>query len=183
MKKATLLLFLALAACMTPPPNYGNHLTEEHHLFPEEEGRIDALLRNTAGKELSVVVQVPAARNMLSNGVLIGTLKMGAGSASVNVLRDTLRASKEPAVAVVGISDAMTVATIEAAIQQLEGKPTTTTILFAGDADYVEQLQQITSKAGVPFEGVAYSGEAESDKAESDKAESDKAESDKAEGQ
>ncbi|MDR3087442.1 MAG: hypothetical protein LBU45_05775 [Azoarcus sp.] len=141
-------------------------MTEGQPLSPEEQGRMDALLQNPRGKELAVVVQVPAAKNMFSNGVFIGTLKMGAGSASVDVLRDTLLASKEPAVAVVGTSDALTVATIEAAIQQLEGKPTTTTILFAGDADYLEQLQKVTSKAGVPFEGVVYSDKADADKAE-----------------
>lgn len=158
MKKPVLLLFATvtavLAACMTPPPRSEDHMASNPQILPEESERIDAL--TNAGKSFSRIVAVPAADNMLSNGVAIGILWMGSGSASADALLGILRKEKEHAVAVVGKSDALTVATIKATIQQLDKNPTTTTILFAGESKYVEQLQELTSKAGVPFEGVVF---------------------------
>jgi hypothetical protein len=123
-------------------------------IMPEESERIEAL--NDAGKNFSRIVTVPAADNMLSNGLTIGILMMGSGSASADSLLDVLLKEKEPAVAVVGKSDALTAATIEATIRQLDNKSTATTILFAGESKYVERLQKLTDKAGVPFEGVVF---------------------------
>ncbi|MCL1825351.1 MAG: hypothetical protein FWG26_05315 [Betaproteobacteria bacterium] len=129
-------------------------MTGNQQMIPEESERIQALL--DAGKNLSHIVIVPAADNMLSNGVVIGALKMGSGSGPADSLLGFLREEKEQTVAVVGKSDALTAATIEAAIRQLGDKPTATTILFAGDSDYVKQLQELTGKANVPFEGVVF---------------------------
>jgi hypothetical protein len=163
MKKSVLLLFtvatVALSACMTPRSE--DHMASSPQIFPEELERIEAL--NDAGKNFSRIVTIPAADNMLSNGVTIGVLMMGGGSASADLLLDILRNEKERVVAVVGKSDALTAATIEATIQQLDNKPTTTTILFAGKSKYVEQLQKLTEKAGVPFEGVVFPAPQEKD--------------------
>jgi hypothetical protein len=159
MKNPILLLLTTVmvalsAACMTPPPSSEDLTVGSPKIMPEEAERIEAL--NDAGKNFSRIVIVPAADNMLSNGVAIGVLMMGSGSASADSLLDVLRKEKEPAVAVVGKSDALTAATIKATIRQLDNKPTATVILFAGESKYVEQLQKLTEKAGVPFEGVVF---------------------------
>jgi len=158
MKKPILLLLTmltaVLAACMNPPPRSGDYMTGKQQIIPEESERIQALL--DAGKSFSHIVTVPAADNMLSNGVVIGALKMGSGSGPADSLLGFLQEEKEQTVAVVGKSDALTAATIEATIQQLGDKPTATTILFAGDSDYVKQLQESMGKANVPFEGVVF---------------------------
>jgi len=144
---------MALAACMTPPPRSGDHLVGKQQIIPEESERLQAL-RN-AGKTFPLIVTVPAANDFLSNKVAISVLKMNGGSASADLLLDILRKDSAPAVAVVGKDDALTVATIKAAVRQLN-KPTTTTILFAGKPTYVEQLQESMGEAGVPFEGVTF---------------------------
>jgi hypothetical protein len=160
MKKPILLLLTMVtvalsAACMTPPPSHSTgHTADTLKIMPEELERIEAL--NDAGKNFSRIVTVPAAGNMLSNGLAIGVLMMGSGSASADSLLDILRKEKEHAVAVVGKNDALTAATIEATIRQLDNKPTATTILFAGESKYVARLQKLMDKAGVPFEGVAF---------------------------
>jgi len=143
-----------LTACMTPPPRSGDHMVGTQQIIPEESEQIQALL--DAGKTFSLIVTVPAANDMLSNIVVIGALKMNSGSAPADSLLDILQKEKGPTVAVVGKSDALTVATIEAVIQQLDGNPTATTILFAGKTKYVKELQELTDKAGVPFEGVVF---------------------------
>lgn len=158
MKKAVLLFsttaIASLAACMTPPPRSGDHLVGSPQTIQEESEQVQALL--DAGKTFSLIVTVPAADNMISNGISIGVLKMNSGSAPADLLLDILQKEKEPTVAVVGKSGALTVATIEAAIRQLGSRPTSTTILFAGEPTHVEQLQKVTGKAGVPFEGVDF---------------------------
>jgi len=130
-------------------------MLSSQQFIPEETEQIQAL--SDAGKSFTVVITVPAADNMLSNGVVIGALKMGSGSAPADSLFAILRDENEQAVAIVGKSDALTIATIEAAIQQLDGSSTATTILFAGKSKSVAQLQRVTDKAGVPFEGVVLS--------------------------
>ena len=145
---------MALPACMTPPPRSGDHLVGKQQIIPEESERLQAL-RN-AGKTFPLIVTVPAANDFLSNKVSISVLKMNGGSAPADLLLDILRKDSAPAVAVVGKDDALTVATIKAAVRQLNGKPTTTTILFAGKPTYVEQLQESMGEAGVPFEGVTF---------------------------
>jgi hypothetical protein len=158
MKKTVLLLstviVAALTACMSPPPRSEDHMVSSQEILPEESEQLQAL--RDAGKDFSHVITVPAAGNMLSNGVIIGALMMGSGSAPADSLLVILREGKEQAVAVVGKSDALTTATIETAIRQLGDTPTTTTILFAGKSRYVEQLQRATDKAGMPFEGVVF---------------------------
>ncbi|MDR2925715.1 MAG: hypothetical protein LBU76_07210 [Azoarcus sp.] len=160
--KKTLVLFSAalaalLAACMNPPPRSGDYMATNQQMLPEESERVQALL--DAGKAFSHVVTVPAADNMLSlfsNEVSIGTLKMGSGSGPADSLFDILRGEKRQTVAVTGRSDALTAATIEAAIKQLDGNPTNSGILFAGKQKYVKQLQKLADKAGVSFEGVVF---------------------------
>jgi len=157
--KKTIFLFsivvvTALAACMTPPPRSGDHMVSNQQTIPEESERIQALL--DAGKNFSLVITVPAANNMLSNGVSTGVLKIGSGSAPADSLLDILRGEKEQTIAVVGKSDMLTASTIKTAIQQLNGNPTATTILFAGAPKYVKKLQRLADKANVPFEGVAF---------------------------
>lgn len=161
MKKTLVLLSAALVAllagCMNPPPRSGDYMATNQQTLPEESERIQALLN--AGKAFSHVVTVPAADNMLSllsNEISIGTLKMGSGSGPADSLFDILRGEKRQTVAIVGKSDALTAATIEAAIKQLDGNPTNSSILFAGRQKYVEQLQTLADKAGVPFEGVVF---------------------------
>ncbi|MCL2590715.1 MAG: hypothetical protein FWD67_07525 [Betaproteobacteria bacterium] len=161
MKKPIFLLSAAvtalLAACMTPPPRSGDYMVSNQQIILEESDRIQAL--RDAGKTFSHIVTVPSADDMLSilsNSVAIGVLKMNSSSGPADSLLGILRKGDEQAVAVVGKSDALTVATIEAAIRQLNGNPTATAILFAGDPDYVKQLQESTGKAGVPFEGIPF---------------------------
>jgi hypothetical protein len=159
MKKSAFLLLTTvtvavLAACMTPPPRSEDHTVGGQQVIQEEKDRIDAL--TNAGKNFSRIVTVPAANNMLSNGVAVGVLRMGSGSASADTLLEILQKGEEQAVAVVGKSDALTTATIEATIQQLDDHPTATTVLFAGEQEYVMKLQKAAEKAGVPFEWVVF---------------------------
>jgi len=158
MKKMVFLLSTAIvivsAACMTPPPGARDHMVSDPQIIQEESEQLQALL--DAGKSFSRVVTVPAANNMLSNGVFIGVLMMGSGSTPADSLLDILREGKEQAVAVVGKSNALTTATIKAAIRQFGGKPTATTLLFAGESSSVEELQKLAEKAGVPFDGIAF---------------------------
>ena len=151
-----------LSACMTPPPRSGDHMTSSQQIVPEESEQIQALL--DAGKDFSRVITVPAAGDMLSNSVAIGALKMGSGSAPADLLFDVLREEKEQSVAIVGKSDALTIATIKAAIRQLDGSSTSTTILFAGKPKSVKRLQRLTDKKGVPFEGVVFPSQREEDR-------------------
>jgi hypothetical protein len=172
MKKPISLLFIAaaaiLTACMNPPPRSGEYMTGKQEIFPEESERMQVL--RDAGKDFSHVVTVPASDNMLSNGTAIFALKRGSGSGPADSLLDILRAGKAEAVAVVGKSDALTAATIEAAIKQLDGSRTDATILFAGKPGYVKKLRALTDKAGVSFEGMVFppQGNPEPDQAEPD---------------
>jgi hypothetical protein len=161
MKKPIPLLLIAatavLAACMTPPPRSGEYMSTHQEIFQEESDRMQTL--RDAGNEFSLFVTVPAADNLLhpfTNGAAIVALKIGGGSGPAEELLDILRKESAQAVAVVGKSDALTAATIEAAIQELKGSPTSTTILFAGKSKDVEKLQALADKAGVPFVGVAF---------------------------
>ncbi|MDR2880701.1 MAG: hypothetical protein LBV29_02205 [Azoarcus sp.] len=146
---------------MNPPPRSEDHMVSNPQIIPEESERIQAL--RDAGKDFARVVTVPAANNIVSNSVIIATLMMRSGSAPVDSLFELLREGKEQAVAVVGKNDALTAATIEAAIQQLGDNPTATTILFAGKSKYVKELQKLSEKASVPFEGVDFPTSQEKD--------------------
>lgn len=93
---------------------------------------------------------------MVANGMAVSSLKLGQASKASQGLTQMLAASKAASVAVVGPSDALTVATIEAAIKDLKGRPTTTKVLFAGSRDHVEHLRQVAQQAKVPFGATVY---------------------------
>ncbi|KAF1021546.1 MAG: hypothetical protein GAK30_01765 [Paracidovorax wautersii] len=120
----------------------------------EVAGRLQALSR--AGQTPGIVMGVPSAGSMLANGMAVSSLKLGQASKASQGLTQMLAGAKTASVAVVGPSDALTAATIEAAIKDLKGRPTTTQVLFAGSRDHVEHLRQVAQQARVPFSGVVY---------------------------
>ena len=143
MKASFLLCLLVLAGCASTAPQdstWSNRLRE----------KVAACIAATRQTDL-VVVDVPAARNTISNKMAIATLSMG-GSNSVDALVQILSEPTRSAVAVIGINDEMTAATLAEAIKRLSSgtKRSSQPVCFVGEKSLGISLKTTADHAGVP---------------------------------
>lgn len=134
--------------------NYTEVPFKEKKINNSESKQIIALLE--AGKDVEVVVPVPAADSWVATGMVIAALKTGVNSTPVDKLTDILKASKVKTVTVVGESPSINRATIELAFRNMSGLKSSTLIYYAGTQDDLDAISRESKEAGLSFEGVIY---------------------------
>lgn len=149
-----LILGFLVAGCSTSPISRPPSSSTSSRIPDGDAGRIKALL--SAGKDFGTIISVPAAGNAISNAMMVTALKAGSGSSSVNDLVKFLKAPGSRGVAVVGTHDAVTSATIEAAVRELNGAGSAAKIYFAGEEKYGKSLAAMGATAGVKIEAVVF---------------------------
>lgn len=144
MKKTTsliLILFIAmLTSCATPSGT----------------AKLGALTK--AKNDVSLVMEVPSANNPISNQMIVSSIKAGLGDdgpAVVDLVK-ILKDSNTKSIAVLGDNDAVTAATIEAALKRLQGFKPSAKLYFVGEASYGQAIKAQADAAGINFEAVVY---------------------------
>lgn len=142
----TLLFFIAmLTGCATPSGT-----------AKATQSRLDALTK--VKNDVSLVMEIPSANNAISNQIMVSSIKAGLGDdgpAVVN-LAAILKAPNTKSIAVLGDNDAVTAATIEAALKRLKGFKPSAKLYFVGEASYGQALKAQADAAGINFEAVVY---------------------------
>jgi hypothetical protein len=100
-----------------------------------------------------LIIDVPAARNALSNMMLVSGLKTGSGSLAVSQIVQTLKSLPVGAVAVMGDKASVTEATVLAALKELKASTTKTqsTLILVGEVDNPGDLDNAANEVGVTF--------------------------------
>jgi len=106
--------------------------------------------------DVSLVMEVPSANNAISNQIMIASIKAGVDSTAVVDLVAILKGSNTKPIAVIGDNDAVTAATIEASLKQLQGFRPSAKLYFVGEASSGQALKAQAEAAGVNFEAVVY---------------------------
>lgn len=138
-----LLFFIAmLTGCATPSGT--------------AKARFSALTK--VKNDVPLVMEIPSANNAISNQMLVSSIKAGIGDdgpAVVNLVA-ILKDTNTKSIAVIGDNDAVTAATIEAALKRLKGFKSSAKLYFVGEASYGQALKVQADAAGISFEAVVY---------------------------
>ena len=130
---------LLLAACATPDaPSQGG-----------QSVAAQALKEVGAGKLL--VVQVPAASNPISNGMIVSMLAGGSSTGSVNNILMALRVP-DGGVHVTGRSPSVNVATLKRALKDFQGRSNARVYIDASPAQ-INELRELATPKGIVING------------------------------
>ncbi|NMM07109.1 hypothetical protein [Polaromonas sp.] len=99
-----------------------------------------------------IALEVPSSKSGIANKMAAATMKMG-GSITVDALVKVLSQPTRPALAVIGESDELTAATLQAALDKLAPAPgrSKKPICFVGEASYAAQLKPVAESVGLPL--------------------------------
>jgi hypothetical protein len=143
------LLVAMLAGCATPSGTGKASLSAT-------QSRLAALTK--VKNDVSLIMEVPSANNAISNQIMVSSIKAGLGDDGPAVV-DLVAILKDPntkSIAVLGDNDAVTAATIEAALKRLQGFKPSAKLYFVGETSYGQALKAQADAAGVNFEAVVY---------------------------
>lgn len=135
-------LVMVLSGCATTGANQVPYSAQK---------RMETLAPWASGPGKLVVIEVPAPNNAISTAMAAGSLKMGGSSLAADQIVQLLRSSSVGTVAVIGESDAMNAATVQAALRQIQGaapKGKTTLVLVGEQAD-TASLKAAAASTGV----------------------------------
>lgn len=137
-----ILLITMLTSCATPSGT--------------AKSRFSALTK--VKNDVSLVMEIPSANNAISNQIMVSSMKAGIGDDGPPVvnLAAILKDPNTKSIAVLGDSDAVTAATIEAALKRLQGFKSSAKLYFVGEAGYGQALKAQADAAGINFEAVVY---------------------------
>lgn len=142
-----ILLITMLASCATPSGTGNASLSAT-------QSRLAALTK--VKNDVSLIMEVPSANNAISNQIMVSSIKAGADATAVVDLVAILKGPNTKPIAVLGDNDAVTAATIEAALKRLQGFKPSAKLYFVGETSYGQALKAQADAAGVNFEAVVY---------------------------
>lgn len=146
----TLLFFIAMLTGCATPSGTGNAP------LSATQSRLGALTK--VKNDVSLVMEIPSANNAISNQIMVSSIKAGIGDDGPSVV-NLVAILKDPntkSIAVLGDNDAVTAATIEAALKRLKGFKLSAKLYFVGETSYGQALKAQADAAGINFEAVAY---------------------------
>lgn len=117
--------------------------------------RIKALEVKSGGQDALIVV-VPSANNAISDAMMLAAIKGGTQSNAVQTLTGMLKKEGGKPIAVMGDHDGITAATIESAMDNLQGTRSTAKVFFIGDSSYGPELKKKADTLGILLEVVPY---------------------------
>jgi len=117
------------------------------------QSRLAALSK--AKYDVSLIMEVPSANNAISNQIMVASIQAGADATAVVDLVAILKGPNAKPIAVLGDNDAVTAATIEAALKRLQGFKPSAKLYFVGETSYGQALKAQADAAGVNFEAVS----------------------------
>lgn len=141
------LLITMLTGCATPSGTGNAPLSAT-------QSRLVALTK--VKNDVSLIMEVPSANNAISNQIMVASIKAGADATAVIDLVAILQGPNTKPIAVIGDNDAVTAATIEAALKRLQGFKPSAKLYFVGETSYGQALKAQADAAGVNFEAVVY---------------------------
>ena len=106
--------------------------------------------------DVSLIMEMPSANNAISNQVMVASIKAGVDAIAVVDLVAIFKGPNTKPIAVIGDNDAITAATIEAALKRLQGFQPSAKFYFVGEASYGQSLKAHADAVGVSFEAVVY---------------------------
>ena len=139
-------LALTLIACATTSTNSNTGVSGK-------ETKIEALLK--VKNDVSLIMEVPAASNAISNTIMLASIKSGADSTAVIDLVNMLRKNVNT-VTVIGSNDAIVAATIESAVNRMAGSISSAKIYFVGEQKYGDELKALSAKTGIQIDSINY---------------------------
>ena len=141
-------LALTLIACATTSTNSNTGVYGK-------ETKIEALLK--VKNDVSLIMEVPAASNAISNTIMLASIKSGADSTAVIDLVNMLRKNVNTVtVTVIGSNDAIVAATIESAVNRMAGSSSSAKIYFVGEQKYGDELKALSAKTGIQIDSINY---------------------------
>lgn len=141
------LLITMLTGCATPSGTGNAPLSAT-------QSRLAALTK--VKNDVSLIKEVPSANNAISNQIMVASIKAGADATAVVDLVAILKGPNTKPIAVIDDNDAVTAATIEAALKRLQGFKPSAKLYFVGETSYGQALKAQADAAGVNFEAVVY---------------------------
>lgn len=118
-----------------------------------QEQRLAAMAPWVAKGNL-IAIEVSAASNPLSNQMVIAALKAGSSSNAVDQIVQVLRSGKASTLAVMGNNQALTTATVQAALKRwtASGARTTVILLLVGQSEDGPALKESAATSGLQLE-------------------------------
>lgn len=123
---------------------------------PQEDGSSDVLEQEFADDDSKpapgvYMVHVSSA-GFLSDRMTIAALKSGAASASARMMTEVFSRSTPVTIVVDGGSAALTLATFERAVRDMEGAaPVAHEVTFKGNANQTRKFRELAERAGLNF--------------------------------
>lgn len=139
-------LMATLTACATSSTNSNTGISSK-------AAKIEALLK--VKNDVSLIMEVPAASNSISNTIMLASIKSGADTTAVIDLVNMLKKNVNT-VTVIGSNDAIVAATIESAVKRVSGTGSTSKIYFVGEQKYGDELKVLSTKTGSQIDFVSY---------------------------
>ena len=102
----------------------------------------------TTAYKHTYLLTVPSG-GTIENVVMLGSIKAGTGTNTITKLVDLLKSTKPMIIAVVGLSEAISTATIEAALKEMKGAPSVSSINFRCAKKFCDELDLQAKTAGI----------------------------------
>ena len=106
--------------------------------------------------DVSLIMEIPSANNAISNQIMVASIKAGVDATAIVDLAAILKGPNIKPIAVIGDNDAVTAASIEAALKRLQGFKPSAKLYFVGEASYGQSLKAQADAVGVSFEAIVY---------------------------